>query len=929
MLLVLAMLTTNMWAQINFLSGDGTEGSPYLIQTANDWNNLADYVAEGNDCAGSFFKMTANIGTVEEPITKPIGKQIGTNKLTDRMRFAGIFDGDHHTLTVNINSNNDEQFHFNKGYCAPFAYAKNVTISNLHVMGNITTTGQFASGLVGQSGPENGSVADKACTITNCHVSATFVGNTTGNNTNGNHGIFIAIAEGTATISDCWFDGALTGSNYYYSGGFIGLNKATAYLSNCLFNPTEITIQNNNIGGSSEFVHNISGTIGGLENCYYTKSFSEPEDAQGTKVFATYAAGSIVEAVSAVDGNTYYIIKHNINWMDIDQALSGTSSNIEITLPLDITAGSEDEALIVSAGKTVTMNMNGFMLDRGLDIVSAQAEGYVIKVEEGGALTISGNGTIKGGNNTGNGGAIYNEGSLIINNGVSISGNYSQYGAGIYMNGGVLTLDGCTIANNSGLKNVNSYGVGVYAANGTLNIQGAVQIKDNKCIKTKAQQNVYLKNGEILNVTGSISGAMVKVSMETPDVFTNGLNGNGNANNFACENSGYSVKVVGNEAKLVKLTSLTVNAYTNSQVSDRWVFIASPVEADVNVREVTGLLTNTYDLYRFNEDADLEWENYRSHTEGFVLENGKGYLYANNKKVTLRFIGDVYEAASKEVDLDYTEGRRFAGVNLVGNPFAGSAYVNRAYYKMNANGDDIELVSDYANNPIAVCMGVIVMAEGANEKVTFSTTAPAKSSSKGNVQMTLTKAGMRDNTVEDKAVVSFNEDMRLGKFIFNEEKAKLYIPQNGKDYAVASIEKQGEMPVSFKASENGSYTISFNTEDVEMGYLHLIDNLTGNDVDLLATPSYTFNAKTDDYASRFRLVFSANGNEDSDNFAFVSNGHIIVNGQGTVQVYDITGRMVSSHNDVNHITTEGMSAGVYVIRLTDGNGTKTQKIVIK
>ena len=85
----------------------------------------------------------------------------------------------------------------------------------------------------------------------------------------------------------------------------------------------------------------------------------------------------------------------------------------------------------------------------------------------------------------------------------------------------------------------------------------------------------------------------------------------------------------------------------------------------------------------------------------------------------------------------------------------------------------------------------------------------------------------------------------------------------------------GEIPVNFKAKENGTYTITVNPENVEMSYLHLIDNMTGADVDLLAakvpelvegptlndgvstgsTTSYTFEAKTTDYESRFRLVF--------------------------------------------------------------------------
>lgn len=38
------------WAQQNpFSGGNGTEETPYLISSAEDWNTLADYVNNGND----------------------------------------------------------------------------------------------------------------------------------------------------------------------------------------------------------------------------------------------------------------------------------------------------------------------------------------------------------------------------------------------------------------------------------------------------------------------------------------------------------------------------------------------------------------------------------------------------------------------------------------------------------------------------------------------------------------------------------------------------------------------------------------------------------------------------------------------------------------------------------------------------------------
>ena len=109
----------------------------------------------------------------------------------------------------------------------------------------------------------------------------------------------------------------------------------------------------------------------------------------------------------------------------------------------------------------------------------------------------------------------------------------------------------------------------------------------------------------------------------------------------------------------------------------------------------------------------------------------------------------------------------------------------------------------------------------------------------------------------DNAIVSFSEGTALPKFRLGDN-AEIYIPQGNEDYAIAYSDKQGEMPLNFKANEDGEYALSFNLEGVEMDYLHLIDQMTGADIDLLQAPSYSFTATTQDDESRFKLVFAAN-----------------------------------------------------------------------
>ena len=109
--------------------------------------------------------------------------------------------------------------------------------------------------------------------------------------------------------------------------------------------------------------------------------------------------------------------------------------------------------------------------------------------------------------------------------------------------------------------------------------------------------------------------------------------------------------------------------------------------------------------------------------------------------------------------------------------------------------------------------------------------------------------------------------------------------------------------------------------------------MTGIDIDLLQTPSYTFEAKVTDYESRFKLVFSTQVPEPVEGpdqpFAFISNGELIVNGEGMLQVIDMTGRIIINRDDVHTVSTNGLTPGVYVLRLINDEKVKTQKIVVR
>ncbi|MBR6847106.1 MAG: InlB B-repeat-containing protein [Bacteroidales bacterium] len=443
---------------------------------------------------------------------------------------------------------------------------------------------------------------------------------------------------------------------------------------------------------------------------------------------------------------------------------------------------------------------------------------------------------------------------------------------------------------------------------------------ENLTIPAKAA--LVVKSGASLTLTGTLTN-------------------NGTAANLVIED-GAQLFFHDNGAKdAVQATvKKNISAATNwGTESNGWNFIASPLSSNTTPASVANMITadieeaHTYDLYRYDGSKPKDyWENYRNeeHTDGFNLVNGQGYLYANQSDVTLEFAGTIQPSDEKEIT-----GLN-SGYNLVGNPFTCNARLNVSYYKLNATGDVILSESVAGSNPIAPCTGVII--SGSSVTFTPTTDDAVSSPGKGNVEMVLaqtvaTRNGENTTTI-DNAIVSFNEGSELPKFYFGTQNANIYIPMDNEEYAIVSSNGQGEMPVNFRAYVAGEYTITVNPEEVEMGYLHLIDNIAGKDVDLLANPSYTFNARTDDYESRFRLVFSTTmvNAEMGEDFAFMSDGQLVIanEGEATLQVIDVTGRVVATEN-INGTCSMAINAkaGVYVLRLINGTDVKTQKMVIR
>jgi hypothetical protein len=374
----------------------------------------------------------------------------------------------------------------------------------------------------------------------------------------------------------------------------------------------------------------------------------------------------------------------------------------------------------------------------------------------------------------------------------------------------------------------------------------------------------------------------------------------------------------------------------DNSVPTGWYTIASPLAE--NFTPTDDMLTEVYDLYYYDEPNAL-WKNHKQNS--FVIEPQKGYLYANSNNKTLAFTGEMQATTNTvTVPLSYLADGNLKGYNLVGNPFTcnvtgditlgGAALTSYYIADGSVTNEGANLIAcNIVDRAIKPGEGFFVQATAANQDLVFNPAAKGEAATKP--AFICIESG--NDSFMDRAYVQIGHGNTLRKMSLNDNTAKVYVMDDGKDYAAATIEAAvGEMPVHFKAAKNDTYTINVNAKHIDLAYLHLIDNLTGADVDLLENPSYTFAAKTTDYASRFRLVFSNCGDAVGDNdmpFAFINNGNIIVNGEGTLQVMDVMGHIVCQGDARHCVSTGEMATGVYVLRLIQGQNVKTQKIVLE
>ena len=978
MTLALILACATAWAETETVSSDNfsvnADGTEYTIHNATGWDEFCDALQD-NDTYNRFSGKTVKLGA-DITVTRMAGGS--------QHDFCGTFDGQGHTLTVDYGT---AESPITADKAAPFVNVESgCIIENLHVAGDIYTSGKNAAGIAGtQFG---------AVTIRNCRVSTAIHSYTSGDGTHGGLVGNNGNGNGSAlSIEGCVFDGKLLTEGATATikcGGFVGWRHLEVTISNSLFAPTEVTI-----GTTSSATFARNGAT--ITNCYYTTDFNDGEHftAQG-KQARSITAGDYVTVENAGTATTYStsgITSYGTGILYDNVLYAGNGDVVSLTLSnsIDVPDGYQyaystnagtlegstltmpDANVIVSAALRSTgqpVSSIDYYIDNGYTSTEAIAlDGTESRLGNGRdtwyfvGTDISHSGTIEC---SGNVNIILADGKTMTitssgGDGIDVDGSLTIYGQD-YITGTLNVNSNYTgICSTSGSGNITISGGTVNAtgnATGGIYSSGNITISDSRVTAAGGSYGIR-SNGDItigcayasdfIYASSYVVGSVGTLNIAEGKAFKD-VDGNPYSGTIAKVDGAYPIDGKRLYPDCVAMKHIT--GYGNSTESDHWVFIASPVAGSIAPSEVHNLFpsagetSNDYDLYRFNQSNTngKEWQNWKAtttenHPDFTSLVIGQGYLYATKEDRTLVFSGEYPSGTHPvKVPLDYDENAKLKGWNLVGNPFAVGAISSQPYYRMNEGGTALKTETE--DTEVAAMEGVFVKANEDGEIVTFG--AQTRGGEKAAIAQANIMVGGDNGAVLDNAIIRFDGGQTLEKFSFREGSTKIYIPQDGTDYAIVTSEGQGEMPVNFKASENGTYTLTvsttLNSQLSTFNYLHLIDNLTGADVDLLVPElvegpaSYTFTAKTTDYESRFKLVFAVRSSTGSDTFAFINNGNIIVNGEGTLQIFDAMGRQLfskelSTFN--SQLSTLNYTPGVYVLRLINGENVRTQKIVVE
>lgn len=378
--------------------GDGSEGNPYIISSAEGWDYFCDCLQDNdtwNRFSGKTVKLGADIevsrmagadyhdflgtfdggsntlnftATATDSYLAPFSNVLGSSDTdhavirnlkvetnitaNDYRHMAGLIakvwgyvDVTNCDVTVNITAtkgdNNTDLYP--AGIASQVVSSAQLAVSGCTVDGTISTNGKYAGGIIG--------IVQGSASITDCVSSVTIDSSTEGD---GTHGGLVAVQGNydgsTITIEGCVFNGKLLGTSTTCCGGFVGWRQKTVNISNSLFALAEVTIDDSDCYTFSR----RSGT--NITNCYYAEALGELQGKQARSI--TAGEGVTVEfSGTAAEYGTSGITAYGTGIMYDGMLYAGNEDQVSLNLDGSTTGYTASAGTLTGEENPFTLTM--------------------------------------------------------------------------------------------------------------------------------------------------------------------------------------------------------------------------------------------------------------------------------------------------------------------------------------------------------------------------------------------------------------------------------------------------------------------------------------------------------------------------------------------------------------------------------------------
>ena len=396
---------------------------------------------------------------------------------------------------------------------------------------------------------------------------------------------------------------------------------------------------------------------------------------------------------------------------------------------------------------------------------------------------------------------------------------------------------------------------------------------------------------------------------------------------------------------------------------------------------VTGATASTFDLASGNKlwGADEINQNYPQITGGSVpLNVAQGYVARMGATGVVTFSGNGFntggQSASGLTRTGSTELNR--GYNLVGNPYPSSVLWDGAirtnlestlWFRTHQGStmlyDTYNAVGGIGTNnngsgavtgeiPPTQAFWVRVDSDGATGQLGFDNTMRTHGLLSGIYRMEQEDGTIRmelsDGNVSDEQIILFNagasdnyDDYDSHKF-WASNVPQLYSNVETDTLTINGLNSPLTTPtvnLGVKIPNQGDHTLTATAINFTETGVYLEDRMLGVFQDLNVEPSYAFTSVAGNIATRFALHFNMSVTDvkeslgGADVYAYGSRITVSLHGSdaGTVNVFDVTGRMVHSQHLASDRTVIDLDAvpGIYVVHVETSSHTMTRKLTIQ